>query len=219
MSASGRRGQGRAPGDYSDGEVDYLLSGGSLPGGQRAAIFTRAVRTLRRRQRWARVRRMLGARWARPFGAVVAATAACLIVWSWRAAPSASFRAKGIATNATAAAIDVECLRATLAACPRGSILAFSVRGVTNEGFMTAYLQSKTSANRIWLLFNEPTLARAPGGGDLLASGGRIPDGLGPGDYTVEALLTRRLLSREQALTVSPIEIVARAQFVATVPP
>jgi hypothetical protein len=100
-------------------------------------------------------------------------------------------------------------LRATLAACPRGSVLAFSVRGATADLLLTAAMRPAGGGDTTWLLTNEPTSERAPNDTDLLARGARVPLEQPPGRYTIEVLLTRG----------SPSDVVARARFETTVSP
>jgi hypothetical protein len=198
--------------------MDYLLSGGGLGGSQQARIFDAVARMARRQERGSLIHRLLGARWAGPIGAAVAVAAVCLVVGTWKRPDPASFRRKGADTTEATAAIDVECLRATLGACPRGSIVAFSIGGADPGRFLTAYLTSSKAKPPIWLLLNEPTAARAAGGGDLLARGARLPDALDGGSYTMEVLVTNRPQLREQALDSPAAETVARARFTVTVP-
>lgn len=218
MRSSGGAGPEPTPDGYSENELDYLLSAGGLGGSQEARIFDTVARIVRQRERRNLIHRVLSARWAKPIIAVVAASAVCLVVWAWKAEDPSPFRSKGRATTEMAPTIEVDCLRATLAACPRGSILAFSVRGATTEGFVTVYLVPSQDTQPVWLLLSEPTSMRAAGGGDLLARGARVPDTLEPGSYTVVALMTKRPQSREQALDPAPAETIARARFNATVP-
>ncbi len=207
---------GEAPPRYSDDEVDYLLSAGGLGGSQRGRIFDAVVgagriggdRTTSRSRT---------ARWIGALGAAVAAATVLVLGWTWRSDNRASFQRKGDLAVA-APAIDVECLRATLTACPRGSVLVFSASGASLGMFVTAYLQSPTSGPNVWLLSNEPATARAPGDSGLLAKGARIPDNLAAGSYTVEVLLTRRPLARAEAASIGSSDLVTRARFKVTVP-
>ncbi len=198
--------------------MDYLLSAGGLGGSQQARIFDAVARTVRRHERRDLIHRLLGARFAKPIVAIIVASTACLVVCTWKGTDSAPFRTEGLVTMDSVVRVEVECLRATLAACPRGSILAFSMSGAAAEGFVTAYLVPSQNTRPVWLLINQPTSARAAGGGDLLARGARVPDTLAPGRYTVEAVVTRHPQSREQALDPARAETIARARFMAVVP-
>ena len=119
--------------------------------------------------------------------------------------------------------VDAQCLRATLGACPRGSILAFSVRGAAVGTFVTSYFEPTTPITpdpRVWLLSNEPTAAQAPGAIGVLARGARVPDRQDAGRYHLEVLVTKRPLSREEATrTRLGDDLVSRARFDLTVPP
>jgi hypothetical protein len=205
--ASGNRPHGR----YSDDEIDYLLSAGSLGGTQKNRIFAAVAKSVRHQGSGSRVPRS---------AAVVLASlaaAACFVVWTWRPFDRDSFRSKGGGT-ATIPSIDVACLRATLGACPRGSVLAFSARDTSRGMFVTATLEPADSGPRVWLLSNEPTSVEVSGAAGLLARGARVPDEQGAGRYVIEVIVTRRPLPREE-VALAPSDVVVRARFETTVPP
>ncbi len=194
-----------------------------------ARLFDREVRartqptsqTERRLQPERRLpfQRRRGNRWATTTVTVVFAAAACFVLAYWKGRDSATFRPKGLPTAKATDTIRVECLGGTLAACPRYSVLAFSVGSADPRSFMTAYLVSIASNRPILLLLNEPTTARAAGGGDLLARGARLPQGIDSGSYRIEVLVMSRPQSREQALDRVSTEIIARAQFTVMILP
>ncbi|HEY7373932.1 MAG TPA: hypothetical protein VIF57_17360 [Polyangia bacterium] len=203
MSLLDERSRGGAPPPRTDDEVDYLLSAGRLGSAQRDRIFAAVAAATSSRPR----RRFAARRGAALAGA--AALAALFGVSTSRRAPldRDAFRDKGAAP--AAASVGVACLRATLAACPRGSVLAFSVRGATADTLVTAVMRPAGGGDTTSLLTDEPTSQRAPSDTELLARGARIPVEQPPGRYTIEVLLTRR----------SPKDVVARARIETTVSP
>jgi hypothetical protein len=131
-------------------------------------------------------------------------------------------RPKGIAGPAPIV-VNVTCLRGTLRACPRGSLLAFSTQGSTlgEPMFLTAYLHRGDAGPRVWLLRDEPAGSGAANTEGLLPRAARIPESQPPADYTVEVLISRRPLSlaSEGAVEPAPRDVVERARFEATVTP
>jgi len=217
-----RPGASGARPEYSDDEVDYLLSGGRLGGSQLERISSAVVESARgpARRRWDLPVRT----WKRygVMGLVAAGAAASFLLWSrgsFRGAGDRdSFRAKGGAV-VSPLSMNVECLHAALAACPRGSLLAFSARGASENLFMTAALEPRGPGARLRLLSNEPTSARASSELGLLARGARLPADQAAGAYSLEVLITRQPLPRDQSSDVRPELVVARARFEVTVPP
>ncbi len=201
---------------HSDDELDYLLSRGSLGGAQRDRIFD-AVAASVRRQPGPPARPARRKPWMIASGAALVAAVACLVVWTRAPVDGDTFRRKGN-VGAAPVAVDVLCLHATLAACPRGSLLAFSVAGASSEAFLTAYLQPAGPAPRTWLLRNERVSAQVVGSGGLLARGARIPQDQNAGAYRIEVLVTRLPLPGAEPAARAE-DVVARARFDATVPP
>ena len=103
-------------------------------------------------------------------------------------------------------------------------MLAFSVRGAVRGTFVTAFLEpvlqsDQPGPERVWLLSNESLPEASIGDSGLLARGARLPDRQDAGPYVIEVLVTRRPVSREQALQPRPDDLVARARFDTAVPP
>ena len=205
-----------ASGRPSDDEVDYLLSGGRLGGSQRSQIFEGVVESLGRlesraasstRPRW----------WPRAMILGAMASVVCAVLWMRSSTEGRHFATKGTPAPAGTAAMDVACLYATLAACPPGSILAFSARGAAPAMFVTAYLEPAGPGPRVWLLANEPVSGQVPHAAGLLARGVRIPDDQEAGAYFVEAIVTARPLSRDEAVRRRDGDVMARGRFQMTV--
>jgi hypothetical protein len=204
-------------GGYSDDELDYLLSAGSLGPRQRERILAAATESAPIAQP-SPSRRPGSASWIGGLAVAVAAVAAALVLWSPGSLDRQPFRSKGSGAASTPV-VDVECLGATLGTCPRGAVLAFSVHGAAAGMFLTASLETSRSVGRVWLLSNEQASAQAPGSSGVLARGARIPDHQQPGAYQIRVLVTRRPLSHEDALDPPLAALVSRVQFETTVPP
>jgi hypothetical protein len=207
---------------WSEAEADYLLSAGGLGGEQRDRIFAAVVASGRVRDDRRRVRASwTWRRWSIATGAAGFATVALLLVGGQLSRRHDPFQSRG-GQAAAPVSVDVECLRAALGACPRKSIVAFSVRGASTGAFVSAYLDpgSATSAAPTWLLSNEPVTAQAPGDAVLLARGAEIPEGQASGAYRLEVLVTNRPISREEtARPRSKTDLLALARFPLTVVP
>jgi hypothetical protein len=204
---------GRPP---SNDELDYLLSGGRLGGSQHEAIFGAVAGSVRgRHPRFAAMRGHGGMRMAAAAIALVSAAAA-FVLWARGSNERDHFQSKG---DTPAIALDAACLHATLSACPRKSILAFSARGARTGMLVTAYLQPEEPGQRVWLLSNEPVTAEIVDNEGLLSHGAQIPDDQVAGTYRLQVLVTRRPLSREKAVDPEPDNLVAKALFAAKVVP
>ena len=220
MKPPERPGAGGVRPEYSNDEVDYLLSGGRLGGSQLERISSAVVESARgpTRRRWGHPVRT----WKRfgVMGLMVAGVAASFLLWSRGSfrGDRDPFRAKGGAV-VSPLSMHVECLHATLAACPRGSLIAFSARGASENLFMTAALEPRGPGARVRLLSNEPTSAQASSELGLLARGARLPADQAAGAYRLEVLVTRQPLPSDQSSDVRPELVVARARFDVTVPP
>jgi len=201
----------------SDNELDYLLSRGSLGGAQRGRIFDAVAASVGRQPGSPLDRPVRRKPWMIATGAALIAAVACLVVWMRAPVDGDRFRSKGNG-GAAPVAVDVACLHATLAACPRGSLLAFSVAGASTETFLTAYLQPAKPAPRIWLLRNQRVSAQVTGSGGLLSRAARIPQDQNAGAYRIEVLVTRLPLEGAEPAPRAE-DLVARARFDATVLP
>jgi hypothetical protein len=205
--ADNRSGSVKTP---SNDELDYLLSSGRLGGSQHQGILDAALQSVRVRESRFGASRGRGAmRIAAPAIAMAAAFAAFLS-WPHTRAGLDHFQSKG---EAPAVSIDAACLHASLGACPRGSILAFSVRGAQSGMLVTAYLQPLDAGSRVWLLSNEPVSAETTENPGLLPRGSQIPEDQVAGDYHLQVVVTRRPLSHENALSPDPTDVVASTRF------
>jgi hypothetical protein len=191
----------------SDGEIDRLLARGGLGGATREQILDQILDTSRvaerRPQRW---RLWLGA-------STLALSAAAAVVLVARPAAEPEFRAKGPATAAPV--LDVGCAAASLAACPSGSTLVFSVLGATVPGHLQAWAERPEGGERIWYLSAETqTAALGPGPGTQAArSGVKIGEEHGPGRYVVHLVFSASPLSRATLLAGGAPGILAHATF------
>jgi len=192
----------------SNDDLDYLLSRGTLSGPRREQILQEALAAARARP--ARGRRW---RWALGGGAGVAVAAAAAMVLLWprvRPPVEGEFRAKG--GGAGAPVIDMTCLGATVSACPRNSLVVFSI-GSQEDGkemsgaLVSAYADPISPGERIWYLTNQPAV------GPLAGKAVRIGDEHRPGRYRVEVVLSRRALGRADLVSARPPEVTARARF------
>jgi hypothetical protein len=210
--------------------MDYLLSRGALGGSQKERILSsvhEVLRTDERRQKSRKpaYRGILA-------GVLVTAAAACFLILARPPAPKpeppgTGLRSKG--ATGTSPVVEMACLGATLTACPRHSVLAFSVAGEGDAEFVTAYADpadsssSGSTAERIWYLTSEPLAARAPGADAtrVLPKAGRIGDEHRVGSYRVHLLLTRHPISRADVMAgaLAGDSVVARATYDLVVTP
>ena len=196
----------------SDDEIDYLLSGGGLSGQQLERIRGRLITTAARTHARARRRIMLAVTAA---GAIAAAAAAVLIL---PRAPGdrETMRAKGAAASGarpSPVSLQVACLGGSLSACPRGSVLGFSVAGSEQPGFVTAFADPAEGAGgRLWYFVDQP-LGRAAGGRRVLATGARVAGEHTARRYRIHMLLASRPLGRDRAAAAAVLsgpDLVAR---------
>jgi hypothetical protein len=201
----------------TDDEIDYLLSGGGMSGEQRDRIRARLLAEARpRAHRRGRAAFVLGA-----VGSVAAAAALLLVPRAMN--DTEAMRAKGAgnasvgsAVSAPPPSLQVACLGGTLSACPRGSLLGFSVRGSELPGFVTAFADPIDGAGeRIWYFSDQPLAsAHALAGGDtrVLAAGARVGPEHSARRYRIQLLLARQPLGRGRAAAnPSAPDVVARA--------
>jgi len=207
---------------HSNDDIEYLLSAGRLGGEQRERVFAGVMESVLRqedrpRARWGSARRWIGAGSAAALAAV-----ALLVVWARGSFDHGRFDSKGDKATSLLS-IDAECLRATLAACPRKSVLAFSVRGASAGMFVTATLEPAEpgmSGPRVWLLSNEPASAQAGGAVGVLARGARVPEQQAAGTYHLEVVVTKRPVARDAAAGNRwGGDLAGHARFEITVPP
>jgi hypothetical protein len=191
----------------SDDEVDYLLSRGGLSGDKRDQILqnvlssTAAQPVPARRRWWA---------WGGGMGLALTAGAAAILLWPRAQQPSADFRAKGAPDPAVL--LGMACLGATVKACPRGALVAFTLDGANGTGdgagrFVSAYADPVPGGERIWYLTNEPLVD------GIVSKAARVGDEHAPGPYRVKAMLTTQALPRDVLVGGADAAVVARATF------
>jgi hypothetical protein len=178
---SGRSDRGRP-------ESDELLAQGRLSGPARDRILDAALAASRPAARpvWQRV-----LVWAAPL-----TVAAVVLFMAFR--PS-EFRPRGGA----GAVLDVGCRDGTLAACPAGTTLLFRVSAAPAGGFLAAFALRDGSREPIWYFptaaGDSPKVSPDPET-QTLAQGVRLGSEHVPGRYRIHLVLTRRALTRDQAL-------------------
>jgi hypothetical protein len=176
-------------------ELDSLLGRGGIGATRRDAILetvlagVKAERPSRSRWRWS----FAG------LGAAAAAAALFLLTPRFSSTPS-SFRPKGTAANPSAPSADIECLGATLNACPKGSLLI--VRVTSMRGFVSAWAEPAGGGERIWY-FSADTFAPLVDGAITSAATTRAikvgPEHV-PGTYVVKVRVTERPMGRDDLL-------------------
>jgi hypothetical protein len=196
---------GECVSELSDDEVDRLLSRGMLGQEHKQRVLQSVLASVQateppRRRAW----------WRWPAVSVVALSGALAVAALW-VQPStnsgSALREKGAASGAPI--IAMSCLGGALGACPTGSRIAFWLEGGSREpGFVTAYAESVTGGERVWLLTNE-TVPRAA----------LIGKGQPSGRYRVNVVLTGRPIERTELSRLTPNVIVARASFDLVVSP
>lgn len=196
----------------TDAELDSLLDRGGL-GARRDAILSevlaqvRAERPRRSRRRWA-------------VAGLGAAAAAVLVVGlaPWRSTQAPSLRGKGtpVTASSTQPSLELDCLGATLAGCPRGSLVVVHATGV--QGFLSAWAEPANGGERIWYFSAESS--SPPVGVDTSAAATRAVK-LGPehapGSYRVQVRVTAQPMSRAQLLALSRDAALVETEAVLTV--
>ena len=136
----------------SDDEIDALLSEGRLSGAVKDRIFDGALRDAGAKP----VESSGGLAWRRRLGVAgltlaAAAAVIALVPQLGRHGDDHAFRAKG---GGAALDLDVACVAAgtaSLAACPRGAMLVFSIRGARADGgYLAAYAEPRAGGERVW---------------------------------------------------------------------
>jgi len=200
----------------SDDEVDRLLARGGLGSSQREKILRSVLASTAAQARPARRRWWI---WSGGSSLVLAAGVAAVLLWP-RVFDRADgdFRAKG--SPSVGPRIEMSCLSARLEACPRGSLVAFEVGELPQnvkggDAFVTAYADPATPGERIWYLNNAPIAGAVPQrpDGRVVPRAAKVGDEHVPGGYRVEAILSRRPLSRDEALGAGGADVLARGHF------
>ena len=197
-------------------ELDSLLGRGSIGATRRDAILAtvlarvRAESTARPRWRWSLA--ALGT-------AVVAAAALLLLVPRFSPPASSPFRAKGTAAKPPATpSAEIECLGATLAACPTGSLLVVRVAGV--RGFVSAWAEPAQGGERIWYFSAEtfsPPVDAVPASSAVATRAVKIGPEHAAGAYVVQVRVTERPMARDDLLRLPGSAALAQGQALLTV--
>jgi hypothetical protein len=188
--------------DRSNDELDYLLAEGQLAGPVKDRILEKVlnehgvapgvVPLVRRRRLW------MGAG-----GLVVAAAAAVVLVALPRGQiGEGTFTAKGAASEgASTSLVDVQCLRATLDACPSGATLVFGAAGAAG-GFLAAYSEPASGGERIWYFSKDgESPALAPGDRTQpFLKAIRLGPEHAPGEFRIHLFVTRAPHTRAELL-------------------
>ncbi len=196
-------------------ELDSLLGRGRMGASRRDAILSTllARAAVERRTRSRR-------RWSFVGLAAVAAAAAGMFLLTPRLSPrsGAPFRPKGGATEPSTPSVAMECLGATLAACPTGSRLVVSATGV--RGFVSAWAEPVGGGERIWYFSADTVSPPVDSGSDRTAHAIHA-DKVGPehvaGTYRVEVRVTERPVARADLLRLEDGAWLAKGQYSLTV--
>jgi hypothetical protein len=193
-------------------ELDSLLGRGSIGATRRDDILQTVLAHVKAeapaRTRW---------RWSLA-GLATAAAAAALILFVPRFPPptSSSFRAKG--TGVTAPSVRLECLDATLDACPTGSLLVVRVAGVS--GFVSAWAEPREGGERIWY-FSAETFSPLVDAVSAIPAATTRAVKIGPehtsGTYVVQIRVTERPMGRDDLLRLPVGAALAAAQVSLTI--
>jgi hypothetical protein len=193
----------------SDSELDHLLGRGSIGAARRDAILESVLAQVQSERRLARRRR-----WPLAAGlglVVVAATALVLVP------RGTGFRAKG--PTATAAQLTLECVGASLEACPAGSLLVVRASGL--RGYVAAWAEPVPGGERIWYFSGDgksPLLDGTAVPGVVTSHAARVGAEHAPGAYLVEIRVTERPMSRGELLRAPPALGSARARLTVVAP-
>ncbi len=143
--------------------------------------------------------------WVSP--AAACATAVALVL-GLRAPPD-EMRAKGQGRRAV---ISVECGGVDAARCSRTDKILFRVEGVSEAAYLAAYAQRDGTGERVWFFPLADGTEPIVGAGDapqVLREGVNAAS-LPPGRYEVHALLALRPLSRNDIVSASNKDVIAR---------
>ncbi len=186
-----------AMGGRSDDEIDALLSQGGFPGPTRDRVFEGALRDAG--IAGASAPRAPSSRWRRSLAlaGVSLAVSAAVFVLPRVMRQGDPFRAKG----GPAGAIDLDATCAgppasSLAACPQGSTLVFSIVGAPpSGGYLAGYAEPRSSGERIWYFSADgvaPALPANTGGATAPFNRAiRIGPEHAPGEYRLVLVVTR----------------------------
>jgi hypothetical protein len=200
-------------------DLDSLLGRGGIGATRRDAILqtvlarVRAEAPIRIRWSWS----ILG------LGTVAVAAALFLLVPPLSRPASSSFHAKGAVAElppATMPSVQLDCLGASLTACPRESLLVVRVTGV--RGFVSAWAEPAGDGERIWYFSAETQSPLVDGLLNPPATTTRAVK-IGPehlaSAYVVEIRVTERPMTREDLMRIPASGALAQGRALLTVTP
>jgi hypothetical protein len=188
-------------------DIDSLLGRGSIGASRRDAILQTVLarvqaETSARTRRW----------WSfAGLGCAAAAVALIFLMPSFSPPSSPPFRAKG--TVSITPSVQVECLGATLARCPTGSLLVVRVDGV--RGFVSAWAEPLGGGERVWY-FSAETFSPLVDGISAAPAAATRAVRIGPehalGTFVVYIRVTLRPIGRDDLLRLSATAALVTAQ-------
>jgi len=201
-------------------DLDSLLGRGGIGATRREAILRTVLAHVKAeapvRTRWS---------WSvAGLGTVAVAAAALFLLVPRLSRPALpSFRAKGSVADlplATTPSVELDCLGASLAACPRESLLVVRVTGV--RGYVSAWAEPAGGGERIWYFSAETQSPLVDGLLNPPATTTRAVK-IGPehvtGIYSVEIRVTERPMRREDLMRLPASEALAQGRALLTVTP
>jgi len=116
--------------------------------------------------------------------------------------------------------VEVACLGAQLAACPRGATLLFAARTGAPAGYLAAWAEPATGGQRIWYFSADeetPRVDAAIAGTRPLSRGVRIGPEHAPGRYRVHVVLSAQPLSKAALTGATPPAVKAADEIPLTI--
>jgi len=215
-----------AMGGRSDDEIDALLSEGRFPGPTKDRVFEGALRDAGVGDgRAPRARPSWRSRLAITAGLSLAAGVAALVLVPRASRQDDPFRAKG---TGAAFEMDVACVgkhAASLAACPQGATLVFSIApGGSGPGYLAGYADPTGGGERIWYFSADgetPAIPTASAGATAPFSRAiRIGPEHAPGAYRVSLFMTRAPVGKAAlAPGAGPADVIATHEVTLQVVP
>jgi hypothetical protein len=200
--------------ERTDAALDSLLDRGGLGAARRDAILShvlahaQAERSRRPRRRWA----------VAAFGSAAAA-AAVLLLAPWRSPQVPSVREKGTAGRpaSTEPSAELDCLGATLGACPKGSLIVVHAANV--RGFLSAWAEPEDGGERIWYFSAESSSPLVDALSTSVAASRAVKLGPehAPGSYVVHVRVTAQPMARDQLVRLSKNAALAATEALLTV--
>jgi len=194
-----------AMGARSDDEIDALLSQGGFPGPTRDRVFEGALRDAG--VAGAAAPRVRSSPWRMRLAltGVSLAVGAAVFVLPRVTRHDDPFHAKGVAGGLD---LDATCAgppESSLAACPQGSTLVFSIVGAApSGGYLAGYAEPRSAGERIWYFSADgvaPALPANTGGATAPFNRAiRIGPEHAPGEYKLLLYVTRVPVSKAALL-------------------